>query len=211
MAAARRWTIPNLLSVTRLIGTPVLFLLVRRDPVTWFVVGYAIVGATDFLDGWLARAWNQTSALGAMLDSIADVVFYLSTAYFAWVLFPQYLVPNRWYVAGCVALLVIQVLSSRVLLGRVVMPHTHLSRLAGLLAVVVFVLSFLIDTTVLLRSVLLLYSVAFVEMVVMFRLDRDLHPDTRSVLGMRRASATRLGPDRIPSGRDPSSASGPTR
>ena len=33
---------------------------------------FALAGATDWLDGYLARKWNQTSALGAMLDPIAD-------------------------------------------------------------------------------------------------------------------------------------------
>jgi CDP-diacylglycerol--glycerol-3-phosphate 3-phosphatidyltransferase len=186
MTPEPRWTIPNILSVARLAGTPLLFLLVRLEPVTWFVVGYAIVGITDFLDGWLARAWHQTSAVGAMLDSVADVVFYLSTAYFAWVLFPDYLLPNRWYIAACIVLLVAQVAASRWLLGRVVMPHTHLSRLAGLLAVVVFFLSLVMDTTILFRVVVLLYSVAFIEMMAMFRLDRDLDHDTRSILVLRR-------------------------
>ena len=33
-----RWTVPNALSATRLLGVPVLFVLVQREPVAWFVV-----------------------------------------------------------------------------------------------------------------------------------------------------------------------------
>lgn len=182
------WTrrnIPNLLSLARLAGTPVLYLLVHREPVGWFVAGYALIGFTDFLDGYLARAWNLTSAFGSKLDSVADVVFYLSTAYFAVALFPQYVLPNRAYIAACVVLLVVQVVASRLLVGRVLTPHTHLSRAAGLLAVAVFFLSFLLDTTWLLRGVLLLYCVAFVEMVLMFAVRPDVGQDMRSVLSPR--------------------------
>lgn len=185
MSAIRR-NLPNALSYTRLFGTPLLFLLLHRQPVWWFVLAYAFVGLTDFLDGYLARAWNLTSPFGAMLDSLADVIFYLSTAYFAVVLFPEYVRPNVAYIAVCVVLLAVQVLASKWMLGRVVMPHTHLSRLAGLLAVVVFFLSFVMDTTWLFRIVVLLYSAAFVEMVLMFRYGRDISADTRSVFVLRR-------------------------
>ena len=33
---------------------------------------YALAGGTDWLDGWLARRWNQTSRFGAFLDPVAD-------------------------------------------------------------------------------------------------------------------------------------------
>ena len=39
----------------------------------------AIAGITDYLDGKLARAWNQTSDLGAMLDPVADRIYILAT------------------------------------------------------------------------------------------------------------------------------------
>lgn len=184
-----RRNIPNLLSLARLAGTPLLYLLVHREPVGWFVASYALLGFTDFIDGYLARTWHQTSAFGSKLDSVADIVFYLSTVYFAVALFPQYVLPNRGYIAACVLLLVVQVVASRLLVGRFLMPHTHLSRAAALLAVVAFFLSFLLDTTWLLRGVLLLYCVAFVEMVLMFVVRRDVGQDTRSVLSPRRKGA----------------------
>lgn len=43
------------------------------------LVCFLIAGLTDWLDGWLARRWNQVSALGALLDPIADKVLVLGT------------------------------------------------------------------------------------------------------------------------------------
>lgn len=40
---------------------------------------FAVAAFTDWLDGWLARRWGQTSALGALLDPIADKVLVLGT------------------------------------------------------------------------------------------------------------------------------------
>ena len=72
--------IPNVLSFLRLLGIPVFiyFALVREQDVIAITI-LAIAGITDYLDGKLARAWNQTSDLGAMLDPVADRIYILAT------------------------------------------------------------------------------------------------------------------------------------
>ncbi|MGR3435394.1 MAG: CDP-diacylglycerol--glycerol-3-phosphate 3-phosphatidyltransferase [Shimia sp.] len=70
------WTLPNLLTGIRLLAAPlviVAFWLLPRPLADWVAL-VLFVGAalTDWLDGYLARAWKQVSPLGAMLDPIAD-------------------------------------------------------------------------------------------------------------------------------------------
>ena len=71
-----RWTLPNILTVSRLIAAPFLglvFLLMPRpaaDIVALFLFSFASI--TDYIDGYIARKWNQISKFGAMLDPIAD-------------------------------------------------------------------------------------------------------------------------------------------
>lgn len=72
--------IPNSLSVLRLLGIPLFIyfaLITKEDGLAILVL--AIAGATDYLDGKLARAWNQTSAFGALLDPAADRIYILAT------------------------------------------------------------------------------------------------------------------------------------
>ena len=74
-------TIPNMLSVSRLILIPAMLIpayFIQDEPQARFVflIMFIIIGVTDKLDGTLARYLNQTSALGAKLDTIADMVFY---------------------------------------------------------------------------------------------------------------------------------------
>jgi phosphatidylglycerophosphate synthase len=185
-----RWNVPNILSASRLLGVPVLFLLVHRGPVEWFVALYALLGITDYLDGRLARAWNQTSAFGSMLDSVADAAYYISTAYFAIRLFPAYITPNMSYVMACMALYAVLMLVAKVRAGRVLLPHTHLSRIAGVLVVLVVFASFVVDTTLLFRAVIVLYGVAIVEQIAMVGRYGDIPLDTRSILWLRRGQAT---------------------
>lgn len=73
-------TVPNILSFIRLLGVPVmLWLLLDRHSDVWAVVVLAIGGATDWLDGKLARSWHQRSRLGQVLDPLADRLYILAT------------------------------------------------------------------------------------------------------------------------------------
>jgi phosphatidylglycerophosphate synthase len=180
-----RYNVPNALSLSRLLGVPVLFLLLERDQRGWFIALYALLGLTDYLDGKLARAWGQTSAFGSMLDSVADVAYYLSTAYFVLRLFPTYVEPNIPYVIACVLGFAALVVVSLLRVGKPVLPHTHLSRVAGVLAVLAVFASFLMDTTYVFRGVILLYTIAFLEQIAMVALYGDIPPDTRTTLWLR--------------------------
>ena len=73
-------TVPNLLSVLRLIGVPVfLWLILGPQYDGWALVVLAVSGFTDYLDGKLARRWNQISRLGQLLDPAADRLYILAT------------------------------------------------------------------------------------------------------------------------------------
>jgi CDP-diacylglycerol--glycerol-3-phosphate 3-phosphatidyltransferase len=70
------WTIPNILTVIRLLAAPgvaLMFMYFTRPYADWFAL-MLFVGAavTDWFDGYLARLWGQETKLGAMLDPIAD-------------------------------------------------------------------------------------------------------------------------------------------
>ena len=70
-----KWTIPNILTLLRIILIPVL-VVVFYVPSLWSyqisAVVFGLAAVTDWLDGYLARRWDQTSAFGAFLDPVAD-------------------------------------------------------------------------------------------------------------------------------------------
>jgi CDP-diacylglycerol--glycerol-3-phosphate 3-phosphatidyltransferase len=73
------WNLPNLLTWARILAIPLLvgifYLplgLTDADRNLLSTVVFVTAAITDWVDGWLARRWNQTSAFGAFLDPVAD-------------------------------------------------------------------------------------------------------------------------------------------
>ena len=73
---AHPWSLPNILTYGRVAAVPVVagcLFWPAVDTMRWVALGlYTLAAVTDFFDGYLARAWSQQSALGRMLDPIAD-------------------------------------------------------------------------------------------------------------------------------------------
>jgi cardiolipin synthase len=78
--ASRAYNIPNLLTYARILAVPLIVVcffiegrLQSSDFARWAGLAIFILASiTDYLDGYLARIWNQTSNIGKMLDPIAD-------------------------------------------------------------------------------------------------------------------------------------------
>ena len=71
-------SIPNMLTWSRLVLIlPFMFCMLNGLPVLGAIV-FAIGSITDFLDGFIARKFNQSTQYGAVLDPIVDKLFYLS-------------------------------------------------------------------------------------------------------------------------------------
>jgi len=70
--SSRIVTVPNLLTVVRLVLVPVFVSALYYQRFGWALCIFVVAGATDSLDGLLARRFNQGSQLGQILDPIAD-------------------------------------------------------------------------------------------------------------------------------------------
>lgn len=68
-------SIPNLLSIFRILLIPVfilVFAFAPKDQYFWLAIILAVSGLTDVLDGFIARKFHQVTSLGKVLDPIAD-------------------------------------------------------------------------------------------------------------------------------------------
>jgi len=66
------YTIPNLLTVSRILAVPPIVYFTLHGQVGYAVILYIYAGVTDVIDGTLARRWKQQTVLGSILDPAAD-------------------------------------------------------------------------------------------------------------------------------------------
>jgi len=73
-------SVPNALTFLRFLGIPLfIYLTLSLEADGWAIVVLAIGGATDYFDGKIARAWNQTSRFGELADPAIDRLYIFAT------------------------------------------------------------------------------------------------------------------------------------
>ncbi len=77
--SGRVLTVPNIISFGRLALVPVFAVLIVQGQDVWALAVLAVSGASDWLDGLIARRFNQVTRLGQLLDPAADRLFILVT------------------------------------------------------------------------------------------------------------------------------------
>lgn len=66
------YTVPNLLTASRLIAAPFIGYCILHEQHAWALGLFAYAGITDLLDGWIARKWNLGTVVGTVIDPMAD-------------------------------------------------------------------------------------------------------------------------------------------
>jgi len=178
---AIRLTVPNILSASRIILLPVLFLMLHYGYDQLFLISYIIIGSTDFFDGLIARRYNQVSHFGKELDSLADLFFYISSAYFLSRLQPEAIAANSVYLIIFFSILGFSFILSGILFKRPVMMHTFILRWNAVMVYFVLVSSFFFDVTIFVRIVALIYIAGFIEEILIFIFFGNVNPDTKSI------------------------------
>lgn len=80
MPRRHQWlTVPNLLSILRLVGVPVFLYLILTGQDGWALGVLLVSGISDYLDGKIARHYGLVSKVGEYLDPIADRLYIAST------------------------------------------------------------------------------------------------------------------------------------
>ncbi|PZQ87814.1 MAG: CDP-diacylglycerol--glycerol-3-phosphate 3-phosphatidyltransferase [Leifsonia xyli] len=114
--SSRVVTIPNVLSAIRLALIPVFLWLLGSAQYGWALAVVVVSSLTDFVDGFVARRFNQVSRLGQILDPAVDRLFIFSTLIgLAW----QGFLP--WWLVGVIVLRDIGL----VMLGPVLASHGY--------------------------------------------------------------------------------------
>lgn len=120
--------IANIVTLSRVVGSVVLFCCNTISSL--FLTVYIFCGFTDLIDGPIARKTNSSSILGAILDTIGDVLTYLALTK---ILIMQQLIPLwilAWFLCAGVILIACAFISKR-RFDKLYLPHTYLGKIFG--------------------------------------------------------------------------------
>ena len=122
--------LPNAISALRILGAVCLLFFGVESCVFWAI--YFVCGLSDMLDGYIARKLGCESKTGAMLDSLADLVFVVCCCF---KLIPALAFPKWLWIWGgvIVAIKVINQISALAMYKKCVFPHTIANKMTGFL------------------------------------------------------------------------------
>ena len=122
--------IPNIVTSIRILGAAVMLFLHANGFAFWTI--YALCGISDMLDGFLAKRLDCESDRGARLDSVADI---LLTVVCIWKIIPDIALPLwAWiWIAVIASVKIVNAISSLVVYRKIVLPHTRMNKLTGLM------------------------------------------------------------------------------
>lgn len=101
----RKQTLPNQISIARIILTPFLIPIGWAHQAVLFLVLLALLLISDFLDGFLARRLHQETRLGAQLDTAGDVLLTVFSITGGWLLWPERVNPEAPFFLSMLGLL----------------------------------------------------------------------------------------------------------
>jgi CDP-diacylglycerol--glycerol-3-phosphate 3-phosphatidyltransferase len=138
-------TIPNILSLYRLLVFPLIILLMVLGKETLYAVLLVISLNTDVWDGWIARRFNQRTDIGAKLDSLADIGVYVAALSGIIHFKIDLLGSDAWIFYLFVSCYVIVTLSPLIKFGKIQSFHLYSIKLGGYLQGIFFILLFFVD------------------------------------------------------------------
>lgn len=138
--------LPNTITVLRLLSLPFLLAFACLGMHTAFAALLLPALASDVVDGWLARRLGVESALGATLDSVADILLVLVMVYAIWPLHPYVYQEHGWPIISVVVIWIFAHAASFLRYGKLASFHTRLIRAGifafSLFAVILFLFGF---------------------------------------------------------------------
>ncbi|MBT8347846.1 MAG: CDP-alcohol phosphatidyltransferase family protein [Sulfurovum sp.] len=136
--------IPNSLSLFRIIAAPFLLLTGWLQMPMLFFILFGLMLLSDVLDGIIARMLDQTSELGARLDSYGDILTYLSTPLAAWWLWPNVIKEELYYIVAAIIIYILPAFFALIKFRKLASYHTWITKISAVLmsAGVVLLLGF---------------------------------------------------------------------
>jgi phosphatidylglycerophosphate synthase len=175
-------TIPNVLSLYRLFMFPVIALMIFLGKELAFAILLVISLNTDVWDGWIARRFKQKTAIGARLDSLADIGVYITALGGIIVFKIDEIGIDAWLFYVFVVCYVIVIVSPLIKFGKIQSFHLYSIKAGGYLQGFFFILLFFVDyIPVYFYFMVNISLMAFIENLVIQLLIPEMRSDVKGI------------------------------
>jgi len=175
------YNLPNFVSFIRILMAPVLFYFAFTQKPVWFLAALMFSGFTDVLDGFLARTFNQTTAMGSRLDSWGDFTIYTTMAICAWILWPDITATELTSYVVIVISITAPVIVGLIKFKTITSYHTRTVKVAVVVTFVGYILLFAGWLDWPFRVAAVFCAVAALEEIAITLLIHHEHVDVRTV------------------------------
>ncbi len=164
---ANIYSIPNLLSMARLVLVPVLISLALAAKAQAFLMVLAVSLLSDAFDGYIARKLNQVTEFGAKLDSWGDVMTYGAMILGLYWIWPMVFAEQLWFLVAATLSFVVPVGHAFIKFGEYPTYHTLGAKTAAVLMAPAFYSLTLLGWDLFFQAVIIFHVVvAFEEMAI---------------------------------------------
>ena len=172
-------TFPNLLSFSRILLSPVIFMIAGEKIMLFLLL--VIIGLTDVFDGYFARKFNKETIIGAWLDSVADFVFFISFIVYSVWFESIIIVELKYYI---IAIIVIKLLSAVTGLIKYRQPgllHTIGNKMTGLIIYIGLCVFVLCRSTIIVEIGLYISILSALEELVILFIGNRYEPNIKGI------------------------------
>ena len=174
-------SIPNILSVLRIIIAPFLLYLAWNGHKNLFIVFLILSLLSDAIDGFIARKFGLSTRTGAKLDSLGDMANCLVVPFCAWWLWPEILIKEAPYVLTAVGAYVFPWVAGILKFHKIPSYHTYGAKIAAIIMSIAILFLFLTEFTSFFKFAAIFQAiVAFEEILITIQLS-ELRSNVKSI------------------------------
>ena len=174
-------SIPNILSVLRIIIAPFLLFLAWHGQKKLFILFLVLSLLSDAVDGFIARKFELSTKAGARLDSIGDMATYLTIPLCAWWLWPELLKKEVIFVLTAVSAYIFPLVAGFLKFKKLPSYHTYGAKIAAIVMSIAILLLFTTEFTLFFKFAAIFQAIVALEEMLITVLLPELKSNVKSI------------------------------
>jgi CDP-diacylglycerol--glycerol-3-phosphate 3-phosphatidyltransferase len=175
-------SVPNILSILRIIFSPILLFLAWYDYKMVFIILLILSLLSDAVDGFIARRFELSTNRGAKLDSVGDMATYLTVPICAWWLWPELLRQEILFVLISVCAYIFPLAAGFIKFHKLPSYHTYGAKIAAVLMSISILLLFTTEITLAFKFAAIFQAIVALEEILITIQLPELKSNVKSIL-----------------------------